>query len=139
MVTRAEIDRPQIEAAIAAAERLTSGEIVVSIARLGLGNVERNARREFVRLGMIRTQERNGVLVFVVPSRRRFAVLGDEGIHAHVGQEFWDATVAAIRERFVAGDLTGGIIRGVETIGAQLARYFPPRAHKVNELPNTVR
>jgi uncharacterized membrane protein len=50
-----------------------------------------------------------------------------------------DTTVAAIRERFAAGDITGGIVHGVETIGAQLARYFPPRPDDVNELPDAVR
>lgn len=132
------IDRGAIEAAIRAAEQLTSGEIVVSISRWPIGHVERHARREFVRLGVTRTRERNGVLVLVVPSRRRFAVLGDEGIHARVGQDFWDTTVAAIRERFAAGDLTGGIVHGIQTIGTQLARYFPPRADDINELPDAV-
>ncbi len=133
------IDRARIQVAIEAAERLTSGEIVVSIARWSFGDIVRHAERAFVRLGVARTRERNGVLVFVVPSRRRFAVLGDEGIHARVGQEFWDATVAAIREHFVAGDLTTGIVHGVETIGAQLARHFPPSAGDINELPDAVR
>ncbi len=54
------------------------------------GNVRRAAERAFDRLGMDRTKDRNGVLFFIVPSRKRFVVLGDEGIHAKVGQEFWD-------------------------------------------------
>jgi uncharacterized membrane protein len=130
------LDPERVRAAIEAAERGTSGEIVVSVARFFWGSVEHAARRAFDRLGVARTRERNGVLVFVVPARRRFVVLGDEGIHAKVGQAFWEAVVAAIAERLRAGDLTGGIVHGVETLGAQLARHFPPRADDANELPD---
>ena len=133
------IDRARVRAAIETAERETSGQIVVSIARWFWGSVDRTARRAFERLHIARTRERNGVLVFVVPARRRFVVLGDEGVHAKVGQEFWDAAVAAIGERFATGDLTGGLVHGVETIGAALARHFPHRQDGTNELSDDVR
>ena len=71
------IDRERIKRAIQHAERKTSGEIVVSVAPFFLGSVQRAADRAFVRLGVSRTRERNGVLIFVVPSRRSFVILGD--------------------------------------------------------------
>ncbi|MDB4953693.1 MAG: hypothetical protein JWO36_1262 [Myxococcales bacterium] len=130
------IDSDRVRAAIEAAERTTSGEIVVSVSRFFWGNVERAARRAFERIGVANTKQHNGVLLFVVPARRRFVVLGDAGIHDKVGQAFWDTTAAAIRERFRARDFTGGLVRGVEVIGSQLASYFPPTADDVNELPD---
>ena len=133
---RRAIDGERVRAAVEEAERKTSGEIVVAIARYFWGDVERAARRAFHRLGVARTTGRNGVLLFVVPSRHRFVVLGDIGIHARVGQRFWDVTAAAMSQCFRAGDLTGGILRGVETIGAQLAAQFPRRRDDVNELPD---
>ena len=83
------VDRSRIKEAILRAERRTSGEICVSVSSLFWGNVKRAADKAFVRLGMTQTRQRNGVLLFVVPCRRRVVVIGDVGIHEKVGQEFW--------------------------------------------------
>ncbi|PYR87002.1 MAG: hypothetical protein DMG19_11630, partial [Acidobacteria bacterium] len=119
------IDHEKIREAIQKAEHRTSGEIRVSVARLFWGNVHKAAEKAFVRLGMTRTKDRNGVLFFVVPSRRKFVVLGDSGIHERVGQEFWHRVVAVVSERFRRGDFTGGLIRGIEEVGEQLSTHFP--------------
>ncbi len=131
------IDSARIKEAIRKAERRTSGEICVSVSSLFWGNVEKAAKKAFVRLGMTRTKQRHGMLLFVVPSRRKFVVLGDRGIHERVGQEFWSRVVERVAERFRAGDFTGGLIRGIEEVGEQLAVHFPyDAAMDVNELPN---
>ena len=132
------IDGARIEQAIAAAERLTSGEIRVSVAPLFWGNVERAARLAFERLGMQQTHERNGVLIFVVPARRRFFVLGDTGIHEKVGQRLWDEVAAALQGHFTKGEFTEGLVAAVERVGRALAEHFPHRPGDVNELPNRV-
>ena len=74
------IDQKEVKAAIEKAEHQTSGEICVSVAPLFWGSIEKAADKAFVRMGMMHTKERNGVLFFVVPSRRKFVVLGDQGI-----------------------------------------------------------
>lgn len=133
------IDRAQIKEAIRKAERRTSGEICVSVSPLFWGNVEKAAQKAFARLGMTRTRERNGVLFFVVPSRRKFVVLGDSGIHAKAGQEFWLQVVGRVSERFREGDFTGGLVRGIEEVGEQLAVHFPyDTSGDVDELANDV-
>ena len=119
------IDSDRVKAAIQKAERRTSGEICVSVSRLFWGNVEKAADRAFSRLGMTRTKDRNGVLFFVVPSRRRFVVLGDEGIHAKVGQDFWQRVANRVSEHFRDGDFTTGLLKGIEEVGEQLAAHFP--------------
>jgi uncharacterized membrane protein len=97
------------------------------------------AERAFVRLGMTATDQRNGILFFIVPSRRRFVILGDEGIHAKVGQEFWERVAAAVSEHLRAGDFTLGLVRGIETVGEQLARHFPfDPTTDTNELSNEI-
>jgi len=133
------VDRDKIKGAIEAAERRTSGEICVSVAPLFWGNIEKAADKAFVRLGMTRTKARNGVLFFVVPSRRKFVVLGDQGIHECVGQEFWESVAAIISEKFREGDFTGGLVRGIEKVAEELATHFPydPAADK-NELSDDV-
>ena len=133
------IDAEAVKAAIQEAERATTGEIRVSVSTFFWGGVRRAAERAFERMGMIRTSHRNGVLIFVVPSRRKFVVLGDSGIHEKVGQEFWEGVAAAMSERFRKGDFTGGLVHGVAEAGRQLALHFPAGARaNPDELPDDV-
>ncbi len=109
----------------------------MSIAPFFLGSVERAARRAFVRLGIARTRERNGVLLFVVPARRELYVLGDEGLHAKVGQKLWDDVAREVSLGLAAGEPTPAILLGVKLVGAELARCFPaPAGGHVNQLPD---
>jgi len=133
------IDRERILRAIAAAETRTSGEIRVSVSRFFWGAVRPVAERAFARLGMTATRERNGILFFFVPARRRFVVLGDEGIHARVGQEFWNETAAAMSKRFRKGEFTDGLEEGIKTAGERLAAHFPyDSATDKNELSDEI-
>ena len=133
------IDAPAIEAAIARAEARSSGEIRVSLAPFFWGDVRRTAEQAFQRLGMAATPERNAGLIFVVPARRSFAVIGDAGIHARVGPGFWVEVSERLGAAFRAGRYTEGLIAGVEALGERLAQHFPPdAAHNPDELPNTV-
>jgi len=142
-VTRNKIRRlfdvERIQGAIEAAEHQTSGEIRVSVAPFFWGNVHRTAEKAFVRLGMSRTRERNGILFFVVPARRRFSILGDVGIHERVGQEFWDALTATVAAEFRQSHFTEGLVRGIEEVGRQLAEHFPcDRPRDGNELSDEI-
>ena len=132
------IDQDKVKAAIEKAEHRTSGEICVSVAPLFWGSIEKAADKAFGRMGMARTRERTGVLFFIVPSRRRFVVLGDRGIHEKVGQEFWDRIATAVSEKFREGDFTGGLVKGIEEVGHQLSTHFPHAATDKNELADDV-
>ena len=125
------IDVARVERAIEAAERLTSGEIRVSVAPWFWGSPERAADEDFARLGMTNTRERNGVLFFVVR--------GDEGIHERVGQTFWEDLADILSAYFRRGQLTEGLVAGISVAAEQLARHFPcDLATDVNELPNAI-
>ncbi len=133
------IDDDRVKAAIAAAEKQTSGEMRVSVSRFFYGSVRHAAERAFDRMKMRDTKDRNGILFFVVPSRRRFVVVGDEGIHQKVGQEFWDKLVAAMAGDFREGRFNEGLIRGIEECGRLLAEHFPYQGVRdVNELPDDI-
>jgi uncharacterized membrane protein len=133
------VDGDQVRRAIGEAERKTSGEIRVSVTRFFWGDVRKVAEKAFERLGMTSTRDRNGVLIFVVPSRRRFVILGDAGIHEKVGQAFWEKTAEVISARFKEGDFTGGLVHGIREAGVQLAAHFPHEGERdVNELPDDV-
>ena len=133
------VDQTQVVAAIQAAERRTSGEIRVSVASFFWGDVEKTAGKAFRRLGMERTADRNGVLIFLVPSRRRFAVLGDVGIHERVGQAFWEDVSACLSAHFRRGAFTDGLVEGIRMVGDRLATHFPSAGEADrNELPEDV-
>jgi uncharacterized membrane protein len=112
--------------AIERVESSTTGLVRVSIAPSFWGNVHNAAEKAFHRLGMTHTPDRNGVLIFVVPSRKEFSIIGDRGIHERVGQEFWDRVRDAMSERIREGSLTDGIIHGIDEAGRELAAHFPP-------------
>ncbi len=119
------VDQAQVVAAIRAAEQVTSGEIRVSVAPFFWGDVEKTAGKAFRRLGMEHTADRNGVLIFLVPSRRRFAILGDTGIHEKVGQAFWNDVSACLSSHFRRGAFTEGLVEGIRMVGDRLATHFP--------------
>jgi uncharacterized membrane protein len=133
------IDSERVKTAIEMAERQTSGEIVVSVAPYFWGNVNKAARRTFARMGVTQTAARNGVLFFIVPSRRLFVVLGDQGIHEKVGQEFWELVAGHLTEHFRLGEFTEGLVQAIEEVGHQLANYFPyDRSIDKNELGDDI-
>ncbi len=133
------VDVERVKAAIQEAERETSGEIRVSVAPYFWGPVRHVAEKAFERLGMRKTRQRNGVLFFLVPSRRRFVILGDEGIHAAVGQDFWDCLASILSDHFRKGEFSEGLVRAIGEAGAKLAAHFPcDPATDTNELPDDI-
>ena len=130
--------KKEIVEAIRQAERLTSGEIRVHLQSRCKEDVLTHARKVFSRLGMGRTKQKNAVLIFVALDSRRFAVLGDSGIHACVGDEFWSGTRDIMDNYFSKGRIKEGIITGIRNIGEKLKAYFPLQTNDGNELSDTV-
>jgi uncharacterized membrane protein len=115
-----------IVAAIREAEQKTSsGEIRVSISPKHVDHAVTAAQAEFLRLGLNRSPERNGVLIFVAPRARKFAVIGDEAVHAKCGDEFWRQLADAMAGYFRKSEFTPGILHGVQKAGKLLAEHFP--------------
>ncbi len=107
------------------------------VAHFYWGNVEKTAGKAFRRLGMENTADRNGVLIFLVPSRKRFAILGDMGIHEKVGQAFWNDVSACLSAHFRKGAFTEGLVEGIRMVGDRLATHFPSAGEADrNELPD---
>jgi uncharacterized membrane protein len=96
------------------------------------------AQAQFDNLKMDATRERNGVLIFIAPRSRKFAVIGDKGIHERCGDAFWQTLVSAVSDAFKQGQLTQGLVRAIETIGTLLAESFPRQEDDINELPNDI-
>jgi uncharacterized membrane protein len=133
---RKEIDLARVREAVEAAELHTSAEIVVSISPFFLGRVWPAARRAFARLGVAQTRGRNGVLVFVVPSRRQVVVLADDGALARIDAAVWDDIAARIAAAFARGHGTTGLVDGIARLSCALSGPFPHERTDVNELPD---
>jgi uncharacterized membrane protein len=130
------LQRDELVAAIGKAEQGTSGEIRVFITRQEPDDAIAAAQVQFSRLGMEKTRHRNGVLIFVAPGTQRFAVIGDVGVHARCGDEFWRQVAAEMGGHFRRQDFSAGLLLGIERAGALLARHFPRGPDDRNELPD---
>jgi uncharacterized membrane protein len=131
-------DLESIATAVGEAERRTSGQIRVHIEERCIGDPIAQARQVFLRLGMQRTRHRNAVLVYLAMGDHRFAIVGDEGIHARVGQGFWDTVRDGLQRDLRAGRLREGVTTAVTEIGRRLGTHFPDRPDDTNELSDAV-
>ena len=77
-------EKGQILAAIREAEKNTSGEIRLHLEYKVRDHVFGHAKKVFHKIGMTKTEHRNGVLIFLATRDKKFAVLGDVGINEKV-------------------------------------------------------
>jgi uncharacterized membrane protein len=119
------IDHDRVVAAIRSAEVGTSGEIRVLVARHKAQDPVAAAQAYFNHTGMADSPHRNGILIFVAPRSRRFAVIGDTAVHEKCGDAFWRSLTDAMSDHFRRGKFTDGLVHGIERAGDLLAKSFP--------------
>jgi len=131
-------EQQEIVQAIAQAESNTSGEIRVRLETYCRGNVLQHAAKLFHQLDMHKTMKRNGVLFYVAVKSRKVAIVGDEGIHQHVKQTFWDNLAKEMLTCFAQNKYKEGLITGILAAGEKLKEHFPRENDDVNELPDEI-
>ncbi|MES2779408.1 MAG: TPM domain-containing protein [Bacteroidota bacterium] len=131
-------EQQQIVEAIKQAELNTSGEIRVHIEPTCEGDPYERAQKVFESLGMDATDLKNGVLFYVAYTSKKFAILGDKGIHEKVSQQFWDAEKELLLQHFKEGSYAEGLIKAIGDAGQKLKTYFPYAADDTNELSNDI-
>ncbi len=131
-------EQRRITDAVAAAEKITSGEIRVHLARKSGRNPYKAAVAVFEHLGMHRTEARNGVLIYLALREKRFAIIGDRGIDERVPDDFWEETSRVMAGHFKRDDFAGGITAGIASAGEELAAFFPWQEDDINELPDEI-
>ena len=131
-------DSERIVAAIAAAENRTSAELRVHVTKRIPQDLDMRALRRFHVLGMTKTKHRNGVLIYIAPRARKFRILGDEGIHAKAGDDFWKGVARVMEAHFRKEQFTEGVVVGIGLLGEELARHFPRAKGDRDELPNAI-
>ncbi len=125
-------------AAIRHAEQGSSGEIRIHVLRECDGELFEQGKRIFERLGMTKTRERNGILFLLELKNRRFAILGDKGIHEKVPADFWEEIRVKLWEHFHEGRFVEGLVAGIERCGEKLKAFFPHRPDDRNEVPDEI-
>ena len=138
-----EDDLARIAAKISELERATSGEIRVSVVHRRRWSeraftLEQLAHRDFYRLGMEKTKDATGVLLFLFLGERKFQIVADRGINERVPQETWDTIARVLTSFFKDQRYLEGVLEVLIRIGAVLHEHFPRHANDSDELSNNV-
>jgi uncharacterized membrane protein len=133
-----------IEQAIKTGEATHSGQVrfVVEGALDGAPLFRDQPAREraidiFAKLRIWDTTHNNGVLIYLLLADRDVEIVADRGIDAKVGAAGWQKICAEMETDFKTGNFERGVIRGIEAVSRQLAKYFPAHGGGPNELPDT--
>lgn len=114
---------------------VVEAELTTAQLRAGLTSRQR-ASALFAQLNVWDTQERTGVLVYVMLADQKVEILADRGISAVIEPATWQAICENMVAAFREGRFEAGSIQGVEAIAALLARHFPATGNNTNELPD---
>lgn len=96
------------------------------------------AKREFVRLGIAKTEGATGVLLMISLYEHEAIVLADKAINDKVAPDAWAHEVKVLLDGIKAGRPADGIIATVHEAGALLAAHFPRKDDDRNELPDDI-
>ena len=132
------VERERIKTAVQEAEELTSGEVRVYIEDKCKAEVLDRAAFVFAEMLMHKTEARNGVLVYLALSDKKFAIIGDIGIHAKVGNDFWNGIKERMAEHFKQTHFTEGLVQGILEAGKALQQHFPHSGNDSNELSDDI-
>ncbi len=124
--------------AIQTAENHSTGEIRVHIDSTTEGHNAEIAFEVFKRLCKDQTAERNAVLFHVNFEQQYLTIIGDEGIHKKVHQNFWDKMHDEITTSFSKGKYFDGLKKAILETGIELKNHFPISGENPNELPNEI-
>ena len=131
-------EKENITLAIKEAELNTSGEIRVHIEGKCREEVMDRAVYIFEKLGMHKTELRNGVLFYLAVNHHKFAILGDAGINQVVPDDFWDEIKKSMLDLFSEKQFSEGLNRGIKMAGEQLKKHFPYQEDDINELSDEI-
>ena len=132
-----------IERAIGETETRHDGQIrfaveaALDLSPLLAGQVARERAIEvFSQLRVWDTEHNNGVLIYLLLADRDVEIVADRGIHAKLGTETWEAICREMEAAFRNGQFEAGVLAGIHAVGDHLARHFPARSGKPNEMPD---
>lgn len=131
-------EKLMVISAIKGAETNTSGEIRLHIEKDCKEDVMDRAAYLFEKLGMHKTEKRNGVLFYLAYQDKKFAILGDAGINAVTPDDFWDSIKELVLSYFKENKYAEGLHHGILKAGEVLKKHFPFQTDDVNELSDEI-
>lgn len=133
-----EEEKQQLINAIQKAEHQTSGEVRIFVeSKCKYVDALDRAQEIFLSLKMHETQLKNATLVYVAVKDKQAAVIGDEGIHQKVGEQYWKDVVNKMLMHFKKEKLAEGICNAIHDLGEALKTHFPYNSSTdKNELPD---
>ena len=136
-----EEDLTSIQNEIAEVEKNTSGEIRVCFRHKRKlfekkDNLHQIAVKQFHSMGMHKTKNKTGVLIFILFNDKYFDVVADEGIHKKIPDSVWTKFEELLVSEFKREKYTSAIIHVIKRIGETLVKEFPCEDGDTNELPD---
>lgn len=128
----------KIVSVIQEAELNTSGEIRVHLEPSCTTDAVDRAKQVFEELKMHETELKNGVLFYLAYSDKKFAIIGDSGIHEKVSDAFWNEEKELMKTHFIQKQFTEGLFVAIAKAGQKLKEHFPYHADDTNELSNEI-
>ena len=132
-----------IEQAIQQAEVTHRGEIrfvvegaLDSTALLKGVSARERAIDVFSQLRMWDTEQRTGILIYLLMSDRQIEIVADRGIDAHVGHAAWSLLCRQLELAFREGRFEQGAFACIDAVTHHLQKHFPSSPDDRNELPN---
>lgn len=127
-----------IQQAADAVESRTVGEIVLSFRNKKsliekLYSNHELALKDFETLGVYKTSERTGLMIFIIFGEKYYDIIADEGIYAKIPDDIWNKMEEKLKEEFRNKNYSAGIIALINEMGEVLAREFPVRAGAAND------
>ncbi len=85
------------------------------------------------------TRDKTGLLIILCEAEHLVGILGDSGIHAHVGNDGWKAHVNTIVQGIRNKQPAKALAQVIDELAEVLVHIAPRREDDANELPNNVR
>ncbi|HLZ03511.1 MAG TPA: TPM domain-containing protein [Bradyrhizobium sp.] len=131
----------KIEAATKAGEATHSGQVRFAVegALDGMPLLRNHSAGDraldiFSHLRIWDTAHNNGVLIYLLLADRKVEIIADRGIDAKVGREGWEKICRDMEADFRGRNFETGVIKGIEAVSRELAKYFPASGAHPNEL-----
>ncbi len=132
-----------IREAITLSERRHSGQVRFAVEgalhgmRLLRGQSPyQRALEVFANLHLWDTEQRNGVLIYLLLADRAVEIIVDRGAHHRAESAHWHHICREMQTQFRDGHYLEGVVGGIEAVTAFMAVHFPPTAKPDRELPD---
>ncbi|MFW2366920.1 MAG: TPM domain-containing protein [Desulforhopalus sp.] len=100
--------------------------------------VSEGALAAFYSEQLYKTENENGILLYISVLEQKVWILADRGINEKIDQQEWDSVVTDLTAGIKAGNRCESMCNAVERIGHILQKHFPYQKDDQDELHNLI-